>query len=125
MTKGKVVQIGILVSILGLISYKLAPQFGSVDNFTASTISSCILILIVITWVSSYVYRVVNGKMTFMEQRKRYRKEYEKVVNDKLETKFNSLSKEEQEKLMEDLEKIHKLNRKKSKFMKRKQNAND
>ena len=43
--------------------------------------------------------------MTFIEQRKRYRKEYEKVVNDKLETKFNSLSKEEQQKLMEDLEK--------------------
>ena len=40
-----------------------------------------------------------------MEQRKRYRKEYEKVVNDKLDTKFNSLSKEEQEKLMQDLEK--------------------
>ena len=104
MTKGKVIQLGILFSFLGLIAYKFAPQFG-IDNFTASTISSCILLLIVITWVSSYVYRVVNGKMTFMEQRKRYRKEYEKVVNDKLEIKFNSLSKKEQEKLMEDLEK--------------------
>ena len=103
MTKGKVIQIGIFVSLIGLISYQFAPQIG-IDNFTASTISSCILILIVVTWVTSYVYRVVNGKMTFMEQRKRYRKEYEKVVNDKLETKFNSLSKEEQEKLMEDLE---------------------
>ena len=103
MTKGKVVQIGILVSFLGLISFKLAHRFG-LEYFTASTISSCILILIVITWVSSYVYRVINGKMTFMEQRKRYRKKYEKVVNDKLETKFNSLSKEEQEKLMDDLE---------------------
>ena len=40
-----------------------------------------------------------------MEQRNRYRKEYENVVNYKLETKFNSLSKEEQQKLMEDLEK--------------------
>ena len=40
-----------------------------------------------------------------MEQRKRYRKEYEKVINDKLETKFNALPKEEQQKLMEDLEK--------------------
>ena len=40
-----------------------------------------------------------------MEQRKRYRNKYEKVVSDKLETKFNALSKEEQEKLMEDLEK--------------------
>ena len=104
MTKGKVVQIGFFLSLIGLITYKLEPQFG-IDNFTATTLSSCILILIVITWVTSYVYRVVNGKMTFMEQRKRYRKEYEKVVNDKLETKFNSLSKEEQQKLMEDLEK--------------------
>ena len=104
MTKGKVVQIGLFISLLGLISYKIAPQFG-IDNISATTISSCILILIVITWVTSYLNRVVNGKMTFMEQRKRYRKEYEKVVNDKLETKFNALSKEEQEKLMEDLEK--------------------
>ena len=104
MTKGKVVQIGIFVTLLGLLSFELAPQLG-IDNFTASTISSCILILIVITWVSSYVYRVVNGKMTFMEQRKRYRKKYEKIVNDKLEIKFNSLSKEEQEKLIKDLEK--------------------
>ena len=104
MTKGKVIQIGILVSLIGLISYRFAPQIG-IDNFTGTTISSCILILIVITWVTSYINRVVTGKMTFMEQRKRYRKEYEKVVNDKLETKFNALSKKEQEKLMEDLEK--------------------
>ena len=104
MTKGKVIQIGIFISLIGLISYRFSPQIG-LDNFTASTISSCILIVIVVTWVISYVYRVVNGKMTFMEQRKRYRKEYEKVVNDKLEIKFNALSKEEQEKLMEDLEK--------------------
>ena len=104
MTKGKVFQIGLLISLIGLFSYKFGPQIG-IDNFTATTLSSCILILIVITWVTSYVYRVVNGKMTFMEQRKRYREEYEKVVNDKLETKFNSLSKEEQQKLMEDLEK--------------------
>ena len=103
MTKGKVVQIGLLISLLGILSYGLAPQFGA-DNFTASTISSFILISIVITWVSSYVYRVVNGKMTFMEQRKRYRKQYEEFFNDKLETKFNTLSKEKQKKLMEDLE---------------------
>ena len=104
MTKGKVLQIGLFISLLGILIYKLSPQFG-IDNFTASTISNFILIVIVITWVSSYVFRVLNGKMTFMEQRKRYRKEYEKIMNDKLEIKFNLLSKEEQEKLMEDLEK--------------------
>ena len=104
MTKGKVIQIGVFISLLGLISYNLESQ-QIIENFTPTTLSSCILILIVITWVTSYIYRVINGKMTFMEQRKRYRKEYEKVVNDKLEIKFNSLSKEEQQKLMEDLEK--------------------
>ena len=104
MTKGKVIQIGLFISLFGLISYKFSPQIG-IDNFTANTLSSCILILIVITWVTSYVYRVINGKMTFMEQRRRYRKEYEKVVSDKLETKFNALSKEDQKKLIEDLEK--------------------
>ena len=106
MTKGKVIQIGIFVSLIGLISYKFTPQIG-IENLNATIISSCILILIVvvITWVSSYFFRVVNGKMTFMEQRKRYRNKYEKIMNDKLEMKFKSLSKEEQEKLMEDLEK--------------------
>ena len=104
MTKGKVVQIGFLISLLGLLSYKLAPFLG-INNFTTNTISNLILILIVITWVSSYIYRVFNGKMTFMEQRKRYRKAYEKIINDKLESKFNELSVEEQQKLMEDLEK--------------------
>ena len=104
MTKGKIIQIGLFISLIGFISYKFAPQIG-IDNSTATTLSSCILILIVITWVTSYVYRVVNGKMTFMEQRKRYRKEYEKVVNDKIEKKFNELSKDDQEKLMKDLEK--------------------
>ena len=90
--------------LLGFLGIKLAPELG-INIFTASTISNFILILIVITWVSSYVFRVVNGKMTFMEQRKRYRKEYEKIVNDKLEKEFDLLSKEEQEKLMENLKK--------------------
>ena len=53
MTKGKVIQIGLFISLIGLISYKLVPQIG-IDNFTATTLSSCILILIVITWVTSY-----------------------------------------------------------------------
>jgi Protein of unknown function (DUF3007). len=69
LTKGKVIQIGLFISLLALIIYEFAPQIG-IDNFTATTLSSCVLILIVIAWVTSYVYRVVNGKMTFMEQRK-------------------------------------------------------
>ena len=103
MTKGKVIQIGLFVSLIGLISYKFAPQIG-IDNFTASTASSCILILILFTWVTSYLYRVVNGEMTFMEQRKRYRREFEKKFTEKLENKFESLSNDEQKKLLEELD---------------------
>ena len=104
MTKAKVIQLGIAISLLGFLSYKLTPLFG-ISDLTVSSISNLVLIILVMGWVFTYLFRVVNGKMTFMEQRKRYRKEYEKVVNDKLEAKFNSLSKEEQQKLMEDLEK--------------------
>ena len=103
MTKGKVIQIGFLISLLGLLSYNFAPQLGF-NFFTTSTISNLILIIIVMLWVSSYVYRVVSGKMTFMEQRKRYRKEYEKIMDSKLEMKFNSMSKEEQENFLKDLD---------------------
>tara|TARA_Y100000589_G_C27149421_1_gene628270 strand:- start:1195 stop:1320 length:126 start_codon:yes stop_codon:yes gene_type:complete len=39
-----------------------------------------------------------------MEQRKRYREVYEKKFNDNLEKKFESLSSDEQKKLLEKLE---------------------
>ena len=42
--------------------------------------------------------------MTFMEQRKRYRTKYEKVIDKKLQNKFNSLSDEDQEKLLKEIE---------------------
>ena len=103
MTKGKVVQIGILISLLGILSFELVPQLG-LDKFTSNTISNSILIIIVIIWVSSYVYRVINGKMTFMEQRKRYRQVYEKKFTERLEKKFESLSNDEQKKLLEEFD---------------------
>jgi len=103
LTKGKILQIGLLVSLLGIITGILLPSLD-INYFDARIFSSFILMLIVFAWVSSYVYRVINGKMTFMEQRKRYRKKYEKIINDKIEVKFNSLSKEEQERLIQDLE---------------------
>ena len=104
MTKLKVLQLGLFIAIIGFLSYKFSPFFG-LSEISTSSISNLILITIVLVWVSSYLLRVINGNMTFMEQRKRYRKKYETVLNDKLESKFNALSEDEQEKLMEDLEK--------------------
>ena len=103
MTKGKVIQIGFFIAFMGFISLKVLPQIGFTE-LTISSVSNIFLILIVLLWVFSYVFRVVNGKMTFMEQRKRYRAKYEKIIDEKLKSKFNSLSSEEQEKLLEEIE---------------------
>ena len=103
MTKLKVLQIGVFLAIIGFFSYKVVPFFG-LSEISTSSISNLILITIVLVWVSSYLLRVINGNMTFMEQRKRYRKVYEKKFTEKLEKKFESLSDEEQKKLLKELD---------------------
>ena len=102
MTKAKVLQIGFLIAFIGFLSYKLSPVFG-LNELTTSSISSFILITIVLIWILSYLFRVVNGDMTFIEQRRRYREKYENLLTKKLEKKFNALSSEEQEKLINEL----------------------
>ena len=103
MTKLKVLQLGIFLAIIGFFSYKFAPFFG-LSEISSSSISNLILITIVLIWVSSYLLRVINGNMTFMEQRKRYRKLYDKKFAEKLEKNFESLSNDEQKKLLEELD---------------------
>ena len=103
MTKWKVIQLGIIISLVGLISFYLAPLLGF-NKLNSVSISNLILITIVLSWVTTYLTRVVTGNMTFMEQRKRYRKEYEKIMNEKITNKFESLSEQDQQKLLNDLE---------------------
>ena len=103
MTKLKVLQIGVFLAIIGFLSYEVAPSFG-LSEISTSSISNLILITIVLVWVSSYLLRVINGNMTFMEQRKRYRQLYEKKFTEKLEKKFELLSNDEQKKLLEELD---------------------
>ena len=103
MTKLRVLQIGAFLAIIGFFSYKVAPFFG-LSEISTSYISNLILITIVLFWVSSYLLRVINGNMTFMEQRKRYRQLYEEKFTEKLEKKFELLSNDEQKKLLEELD---------------------
>ena len=103
MTKLKVLQIGIFLAVIGFFSYKVVPFFG-LSEISTSSISNLVLITIVLVWVSSYLLRVINGNMTFMEQRKRYRQLYEKKFTEKLEKKFELLSNDEQKKLLEELD---------------------
>ena len=103
MTKLKVLQLGLFIAIIGFLIYKFSPFFG-LSEISTSSISNGILITIVLVWVSSYILRVINGNMTFMEQRKRYRQIYEKKFTEKLEKRFESLSNDEQKKLLEELD---------------------
>ena len=103
MTKLKVLQLGFFLAIVGFLSYKFTPFFG-LSEISTGSISNIILITIVLVWVSSYLLRVINGNMTFMEQRKRYRQLYEEKFTEKLERKFESLSNDEQKKLLEELD---------------------
>ena len=103
MTKLKVLQLGAFLAIIGFLSYKFGPFLG-LSEISTSSISNLILISIVLFWVSSYLLRVINGNMTFMEQRKRYRQLYEKKFTEKLEKKFELLSNDEQKKLLEELD---------------------
>ena len=103
MTKLKVLQIGVFLTIIGFFSYKASSFFG-LSEISTSSISNLMLITIVLVWVSSYLLRVINGNMTFMEQRKRYRKLYEKKFTEKIEKNFELLSNDEQKKLLEELD---------------------
>ncbi len=104
MTRAKVFQIGLFVLFLGGAGYLALRMFGFNES-SAGIASEALLLLIILAWTFSYFFRVVTGNMTFVEQRKRYRKAYDEITNSKLKSRFDSLSEEEQIKLMKELEK--------------------
>ena len=103
MTRSKVFQLGFLVLLLGGAGYFSFRIFGF-DNASAGIAAQSILFLLVLGWTGSYFLRVVTGNMTFVEQRKRYRKAYDQITSSKLQVKFDSLSEEEQIRLIKELE---------------------
>ncbi len=104
MTRAKVIQIGFLVFFTGGAGYLLFRLIG-ISEIQSGIAAEALLILIILGWTASYFYRVISGKMTFIEQRKRYRNSYEKITNEKLEKKFESLSNDEKIRLIKELEK--------------------
>ncbi len=103
LTRAKVFQLGFLIFGLGAIAYGVFSFIG-LDTTSAGIASEALLVAIVIGWTGSYLLRVVTGKMTFMEQRKRYRQAYEELTNAELQARFDSLSEEEQSLLLKELE---------------------
>ncbi len=103
LTRANVIQLGLLVLLLGVLGY-WGLRFVGFEDASAGIASEAILVLIICGWTASYLIRVVTGKMTFMEQRKRYRQSYEKLTNSQLQSQFDSLSEDEQIRLIDELE---------------------
>ena len=103
MTRTNVIQIGLIAFLVGAIGYGSFLLLGF-DSAKAGIASEALLVVLVIGWTGSYFLRVIGGKMTFIEQRKRYRKEYEELTNQMLQKKFDSMSEEEKNRLIKDLQ---------------------
>ncbi|AAP99618.1 MULTISPECIES: DUF3007 family protein [Prochlorococcus] len=103
MTKANVIQLGLILFLLGGIGYGSFVLVGF-DAQTAGIASQSLLVLLICVWVISYFVRVITGKMTFMEQRKRYRTEYEQVTNRELQKKFDSMTNDQKISLIKELE---------------------
>jgi len=103
LTRAKVFQIGLIVFVLGGLGYEVFQLLGF-ESISAGIASQSILILIIFAWTASYLFRVFSGNMTFMEQRKRYREAYEKLTDEKIREKFESMSETEKMKLLKTID---------------------
>ncbi len=103
LSRTNVLQLGLALIALGVIGYSIFLVIA-LDGQAAGIASQTLLVLLVFGWTGSYLFRVFTGKMTFVEQRKRYLEAYEKMSNEELQSKFDSMSKDEQVKLLKDFE---------------------
>lgn len=102
MTRGQALLLGLAVFGLGGAGYAVFQARG-LEGFGPGIAASALLMVLVLGWTASYLLRVVNGRMTYMEQRRRYRKDYDAATDAELEARFNALSPEEQQRLLEEL----------------------
>ena len=100
MTRGNVLLIGLAVLILGGAG-QLGFKAAGFEGFSAGIAAQALLVLIVLVWTSSYLFRVVTGQMTCMDQRRRYREVYDKQEAEALQARFDALSDEEKEALLQ------------------------
>jgi hypothetical protein len=99
MTRAQAILLGLAVFAIGGGGYGLFRASG-LEGFSPGIAASVVLMLVVLGWTASYLLRVVSGKMTYMEQRRRYRAAYDAVTDDELQRKFDAMSPEEQQRLL-------------------------
>ena len=101
-TRITVLLVGMAVLALGGGGY-WAFRLGGFEGFTPGIAASTLLMVVVLGWTSSYLLRVVTGRMTYMEQRRRYRAGYDAATDAELQARFEALSPEEQQKLLREV----------------------
>ena len=102
-TRGKALLIGLGLFAIGGAGY-WGFQAAGLEGFSAGIAAQLLLVSIVVVWTGSYLFRVVTGNMTYMEQRRRYRSAYESATDEELQKRFDALSPEEQQQLLQELE---------------------
>jgi hypothetical protein len=102
LTRAQVILLGLVVFAIGGSGYWVFRSSG-LEGFSPGIATSALLMLVVVGWTASYLLRVVGGKMTYMEQRRRYRAAYDAVTDDELQRKFDAMSPEEQAKLLSEV----------------------
>ena len=105
MTRKGVILLGLAIFALGGLGY-LGFQASGLEGFGPGIAASAILMLLVVGWTSSYLLRVVTGKMTYMEQRRTYRSAYDAITDEARQAKFDALSPEEQKRLLAEVGQI-------------------
>ena len=101
-TRGGALLAGGAIFVVGGLGYWLF-QAAGFEGFSAGIAAQAVLVAIVLVWTGSYLFRVISGNMTYMEQRRRYRSGYEAATDQLLEARFAALPPEEQARLLADL----------------------
>ena len=99
MTKGQALLLGLGVLVLGGAGYGIFAATGF-EGFSAGIAASAVLMVMVVLWTGSYLFRALTGGMTYMQQRREYREAYDAFTDAELLRRFESLSPEEQAKLL-------------------------
>ncbi len=103
MTKGQSLLLGLAVLALGAAGYGAFAATGF-EGFSAGIAASAVLMVLVLVWTGSYLFRALTGSMTYMQQRRDYRQAYDAYTDAELLKRFEALSPEEQAKLLAETE---------------------
>ena len=92
-------KLGFGLLLAGGLGYLLFEALG-LEGFSAGIAAEALLVVVVLVWTSSYLFRVVTGRMTYMQQRRHYRSGYDELTAQQLQERFDAMTPEQQQALM-------------------------